>query len=209
MKRETAINILAKIRLNSLSLDEREDQIKTLMLENWNSDQAWQQLSNDLRSEFNGETLYEDSNSKRYDPPLLVWIKDELKITTNEFLQSQLGIEKIEGEIFKMESCPCCGRKTIEKRGDFEICIVCWWEDDGQDNKNADEIWNGPNYEVSLSQARFYFITIGIYNPKQNYLKEDQEQKEKYPLGRKFEILENGSLVEKEVEWKSSIKFKK
>ena len=27
--------------------------------------------------------------------------------------------------------CPCCGFRTLGTRGGFEICAVCFWEDDG------------------------------------------------------------------------------
>lgn len=29
--------------------------------------------------------------------------------------------------------CPCCGFLTLDERGTFEICPVCFWEDDGQE----------------------------------------------------------------------------
>ncbi|WP_442894120.1 CPCC family cysteine-rich protein [Bradyrhizobium sp. AZCC 1721] len=28
--------------------------------------------------------------------------------------------------------CPCCGFPTLSERSAWEICCVCWWEDDGQ-----------------------------------------------------------------------------
>ncbi|MFF1770133.1 CPCC family cysteine-rich protein [Streptomyces sp. NPDC058249] len=31
--------------------------------------------------------------------------------------------------------CPCCGFLTLDERGSYEICPVCFWEDDGQDAK--------------------------------------------------------------------------
>jgi Cysteine-rich CPCC len=31
------------------------------------------------------------------------------------------------------EPCPCCGCLTLDDRRRFEICSVCFWEDDGQD----------------------------------------------------------------------------
>jgi hypothetical protein len=37
-------------------------------------------------------------------------------------------------------SCPCCGFKTLEERGGFVICAVCYWEDDGQDDRDADRV---------------------------------------------------------------------
>jgi hypothetical protein len=30
--------------------------------------------------------------------------------------------------------CPCCGFVTLGERSAFEICPVCFWEDDGQDD---------------------------------------------------------------------------
>ncbi|MEU2155428.1 CPCC family cysteine-rich protein [Streptomyces sp. NPDC019396] len=39
----------------------------------------------------------------------------------------------------------------------FEICHVCFWEDDGQDEHDADEVRGGPNGSLSLSKARETF----------------------------------------------------
>jgi len=50
--------------------------------------------------------------------------------------------------------CPCCGYKTLSHRGAFEICDVCFWEDDGQDDYDADTVRGGPNGGLSLTQAR-------------------------------------------------------
>lgn len=58
-------------------------------------------------------------------------------------------------------ACPCCGYLTLERRGYYEICPVCSWEDDGQDDHDADESRGGPNYGLSLTEARRNFITYG------------------------------------------------
>ncbi|MGE3774322.1 MAG: CPCC family cysteine-rich protein [Gammaproteobacteria bacterium] len=50
--------------------------------------------------------------------------------------------------------CPCCRALTLCGRGGFEICSVCYWEDDGQDDRDADEVRGGPNGTLSLSSAR-------------------------------------------------------
>lgn len=57
--------------------------------------------------------------------------------------------------------CPCCGCRTLGTRGGFEICPVCFWEDDGQDDHDADVIRGGPNGALSLSQARANYRRIG------------------------------------------------
>lgn len=50
--------------------------------------------------------------------------------------------------------CPCCHYRTLYERGGFEICPVCYWEDDGQDDEDADTARGGPNGSLSLAQAR-------------------------------------------------------
>ena len=57
--------------------------------------------------------------------------------------------------------CPCCGYLTLSERGGDNICQVCYWEDDGQDNHDADNVRGGPNYDLSLTAARANFARIG------------------------------------------------
>ncbi len=54
-------------------------------------------------------------------------------------------------------ACPCCGYPTLGARGNYEICTICWWEDDGQDDADADTLNDGPNGAYSLTQARANF----------------------------------------------------
>jgi hypothetical protein len=58
-------------------------------------------------------------------------------------------------------NCPCCGYKTLRERGHYQICKVCFWEDDGQDEKDADKVRGGPNGSLSLTQARANFLKFG------------------------------------------------
>ena len=62
-------------------------------------------------------------------------------------------------------ACPCCGYATLSGEADFEICSICFWEDDGQDDPNADEAVGGPN-KVSLTQGRLNFLEIGASDLK-------------------------------------------
>jgi hypothetical protein len=57
--------------------------------------------------------------------------------------------------------CPCCHYKTLATRGGFEICPVCFWEDDGQNDRDADAVRGGPNSMLSLTQARRNFEDFG------------------------------------------------
>ena len=57
-------------------------------------------------------------------------------------------------------ACPCCHSITLPERGAFELCPVCFWEDDGQDDHDADEVRGGPNGTLSLTQARANFAAV-------------------------------------------------
>ena len=81
----------------------------------------------------------------------------------------------------KPHACPCCRFFTLEQRGAFEICPVCFWEDDGQDDHDADIARGGPNSTLSLSEARKNFLQFGamekqfvekVRNPKPEELPE-------------------------------------
>jgi hypothetical protein len=63
-------------------------------------------------------------------------------------------------------ACPCCGNCTLSGRAGYEICPVCFWEDDGQDNDDADVVRGGPNRDLSLTAARENFKRIGAADPR-------------------------------------------
>ncbi len=93
-----------------------------------------------------------ENSGKKFDPSKL----DEIQI---KYLESFLIRRKIfdryllEKKI-DLYTCPGCGYPTLSERGGYEICEVCNWEDDNQDDPKADEIWGGPNYELSLTENR-------------------------------------------------------
>jgi uncharacterized Zn finger protein (UPF0148 family) len=60
----------------------------------------------------------------------------------------------IKDNSLKLYTCPGCGYPTLEERGGYDICAVCNWEDDNQDDAHADEIWGGPNANLSLTENR-------------------------------------------------------
>jgi hypothetical protein len=62
--------------------------------------------------------------------------------------------------------CPCCRFKTLCGRAQYEICEVCSWEDDGQDDHDASEVRGGPNGSLSLSKARDNFTKFGAADRK-------------------------------------------
>ena len=57
--------------------------------------------------------------------------------------------------------CPCCGCYTFKKMpsGDYDICPVCFWEDDRK--QFDDEDLEGGANSVSLRQARANYKAFG------------------------------------------------
>lgn len=59
------------------------------------------------------------------------------------------------------EKCPCCSEMTLPKgeRGDYHICKVCFWEDDGYSEDNPQD-YSEVNH-MTLEKARFNYSQIG------------------------------------------------
>jgi hypothetical protein len=71
------------------------------------------------------------------------------------------------GELVKARfRCPCCGYKTLEAPGALALCPVCWWEDDGQEDIDAGEVWLTVNGTLSLAEARQHYIRCGAAHPR-------------------------------------------
>jgi hypothetical protein len=79
-------------------------------------------------------------------------------------------------------ACPCCGYKTLSEQpnGTYEICQVCFWEDDLLQLKYPDDE-DGAN-RVSLRQGQKNFIAFGackremIIHVRQPTKKEQRDQ---------------------------------
>ncbi|WP_229662834.1 CPCC family cysteine-rich protein, partial [Nocardioides phosphati] len=56
----------------------------------------------------------------------------------------------------RVHPCPCCGYKTLPSRGDYHLCPVCWWEDEG----TGPWEYSGPNNET-LYEAQQAFLADG------------------------------------------------
>ncbi|MGO9112146.1 MAG: CPCC family cysteine-rich protein [Thermoguttaceae bacterium] len=67
-------------------------------------------------------------------------------------------------EIWSMNkfACPCCGYKTLDEKppGTYDICPVCFWEDD--QIQYVDPDYEGGANVVSLRQAQRSFFEFGV-----------------------------------------------
>lgn len=61
--------------------------------------------------------------------------------------------------------CPCCGFLTCDEEpgGSYDICPVCFWEDDPVQLRDPD--YRGGANKVSLNEARENFGRYGAKHP--------------------------------------------
>jgi hypothetical protein len=57
--------------------------------------------------------------------------------------------------------CLCCGYLTLASPEANALCPVCWWQDDGQDDSDADVVRGTVNGNLSLAKARENFLLMG------------------------------------------------
>jgi hypothetical protein len=62
--------------------------------------------------------------------------------------------------------CLCCGFKTLAMPEALELCQVCWWQDDGQDDRDADVVRRTVNGNLSLSEGRLNYKHLNAADPR-------------------------------------------
>lgn len=179
LKRDEAISIILKYELMRLSKEKRNE----ILLDWWgisNEDHEFMMLPETLQQELlNSDEPARDAMDSRYDPLLIEALKNEFVGIKNEYLSEQISKilgEKIvvEGQIEKLLACPCCQYLTLKERGQYYICPVCFWEDDG----NNDLIrYSSPNH-MTLAEGRANFNKYGAVNESSlKYVKPDSRER--------------------------------
>ena len=146
--RDAALDLLAEHKMRARTAEEREDDLFCLGAEDWSDDAGWQKLDPDVRAEIEQNAESEeilDPEHQRFNAAIAVYLRGRCGAVTNEYLLREVvlvdrTVSAVTGAALGAEACPCCGRRTICERGCYEICRVCWWEDDGQDNDQAEFI---------------------------------------------------------------------
>ncbi|MBX7245708.1 MAG: hypothetical protein K1X53_09415 [Candidatus Sumerlaeaceae bacterium] len=59
--------------------------------------------------------------------------------------------------------CPCCGARTLDQFGLYEICEVCHWEDDP--SQFADPTLAGGANHLSLNEAQEAWLALQRKHP--------------------------------------------
>lgn len=98
------------------------------------------------------------------------FIDVKLKGFSNKYLEQYLAFLYKEpfsvlGNEDILEECPCCGYLSLPNRGYYNVCPVCYWEDDG---KLSDELDSYSS--VNHSTLREYRIKFGEEKTKLNII---------------------------------------
>ena len=72
--------------------------------------------------------------------------------------------------------CPCCGYYTLNSRNMYDICPVCYWEDEPIEDPNEFDDCNG----ISLNEARKNYIRFGYSNKIDRLLVRKPRKKEMF-----------------------------
>ncbi len=83
-----------------------------------------------------------------------------------------------------MHPCPCCGFKTLPGRGDYDLCPVCWWEDDDA------EPWeySGPNGRTLVEAQQEFLAQRRPYRLRPGRVRAPRDHEARDPDWRPFEL---------------------
>ncbi|MBK1897372.1 CPCC family cysteine-rich protein [Chryseobacterium paridis] len=116
---------------------------------------------------FDKEELFEYITDK-YIGVKLSYIQEKIK----NLYQLPINVNGIPKELF---TCSCCSYKTILEKGNYQICKVCFWEDDGGNDGSK---YSHVNH-MTLNEAKDNFKNKGAI--LERFLKfVDSEGKLKY-----------------------------
>ncbi|RBP45728.1 cysteine-rich CPCC protein [Roseimicrobium gellanilyticum] len=166
MTRDEAISMIVDAELATLRVEDKSNILQNFWTLHKDGEE-YHRLPEELRREM--ETFEEgpfdagpiDAASSRYVPLLKAALRSKYLGVVNSYLQKRLrgthGNVEITGSPKPLMACPCCGYRTIESRGGYDICEVCFWEDDGSDEPHH---YSSPN-RMTLIDAKQNFQSIG------------------------------------------------
>ena len=168
MDRHSAIDLIVKHQLEQISADKRRQTVL-----GWFAmggfepgDSFIENLPTALHNELiSGETP-DNPLDRKYDPLLLDGKHASYAGVKNSYLLSylqkhlpdiSLNISEFTGEPTQLFACPCCRYRTLTSRAAYEICPVCFWEDDGATEPDD---YSSPNH-MSVAQGQSNFAKFG------------------------------------------------
>jgi hypothetical protein len=86
-----------------------------------------------------------------------------------------------------MYPCPCCGYTTLPGRGDYDLCPVCWWEDEGV------EPWeySGPNAVTLVEAQQEYLSESRPYRHRPGKVRAPKRREARDPDWQPYELTDD------------------
>ena len=110
-------------------------------------------------------TFARDQQSQQEREMLLLAALRQKREAFERILRKLSNIRELPERFFYRSTCPVCGYPTLGERGNYDMCSLCAWEDEGEDDDCAD-LASGPNGGYSLAEARLNFVLFGsMYSP--------------------------------------------
>jgi hypothetical protein len=147
---------------------------------------------------------------------------DELSERRRFFSENFPDIPGMKGRDWSMpNTCPTCGFYSLSERDSWEVCGICFWEDDGQDDKefgkfnDPNKIMGGPNGQWSLTSYRQFFFE-NLEDKKllkgtriKTLFRKFDHLRQNFSADKKEEILEIIQQLEKEFKPFHELRMKK
>jgi hypothetical protein len=145
ISREEAVTLMAWAGMFRLPAEDKE----TIIYEHLSEDEPFEGIIN--------------IETAAYNDYIVEYLKEGLKCVSNTYIERELAEIfsseiKILGAPEVYEPCLCCGYRTIKSRGEYFICPVCYWEDDGL----ADPDGYSQVNKMTLKQAIENYKTTGV-----------------------------------------------
>lgn len=162
MKRDEAISIIINSTIDGMSDRTRQE----ILFDWWGIDQEhseYYRLSEALRTEIlRFDEPQRDAKDESYNTLIFVALSKKYLGVRNEYLSKRVSEilhsnYEVEGLVDELFTCPCCEFKTLQTKGEYDICPVCYWEDDGNLNPLY---YSSPNH-MTLAQGRKNFAEFG------------------------------------------------
>lgn len=130
------------------------------------TDEEWENVLLDMVEDL------DESNAAAYNEQVLAYYNEINIGVRNDFLSQEIfdltgitvQVEGLEEELYK---CPCCGFKTLKTKGEYEICRVCSWEDDG--NRDPDS-YSSANRDTLSEASKIFNEKRNTYPDEKRYL---------------------------------------
>lgn len=122
------------------------------------SDSEKESLIEDALAEYEIENVSLEEKNLYLRKYILLKFEEYTNAYIESFLSDKSPITKIMGEDVKLYKCPCCSFKSLKCRGEYFICSVCYWEDDGNERE---DVYSNPN-KMTLKEAKENFLKYGV-----------------------------------------------